>query len=883
MEKLRRKNPFHIQEKHINMKKRIQKKFIKKKKIAKLKKALQKNKKIAKPVRIKKVIKASRVRSVVKEEVFDVFEKKNISFLNNGEVAQDIIESIRVMPLKAYAEFFVTEEVKVEPITIMKTATETEISQNKVDKNNTDNVSEEEATDMPQASKLKKIRELTLVKILQILAWPITKMYGLIYWYLKFHLIKRKKKQYIIKYLETHEKENQVVDVFARPDKVEMLGLVMPHNWKRVLVSFIVVGFFLILPFQGLDYYENISSVKEKMLRNSRIALLSLKDGQNSIKNLDLRAAAKNFENAKINFKLAKFEFSKLNIFTQILATKLPKKGKNIQASLNLLDAGKSIAEAGENLSMTIFSLLDDFKNSKNLSENTLDKLSVLRGSLDLVIPKVAQAKEEISAIDTDELNIANKNAVNAAQRTLPDIEDKLQNLSTLTDIVLNVLGYDYWQRYLVLFENSNEMRATGGFLGSYALIDVNKGKIANMEIPAGGSYDLQGSMLALVESPKPLHIVNPIWEFQDSNWWPDFPTTAKKIDWFYQKSLGPSVHGIIALTSNFMEDMLSVIGPIPMEKYQRVLTSDNFIDETQKIVELEYDKAANKPKQFIADMAPEIIEKISMLGQDKLQELLNIVYQGLKEKQILLYSFDNNIQSIIEDFDWGGVQTTNARGDYLSVINTNIAGDKTDSVIREEISHSIEVSDAGTITDTITISRTHNGIKGELFTGAQNNDYIRIYVPKGSTFVSAEGFLGPDENLYEEAPENYKIDEDLRRIEGEHKINTVSGTEIYEENNKTVFANWILLKPGEAKTATIVYTLPFTLSAPNSLYNLTVQKQPGSIGTKYNFKFFASQPREILETYPKDLDASTANESETVMQYSDTLTVDKFYGIVLK
>lgn len=741
---------------------------------------------------------------------------------------------------------------------------------------------EEDIGEVPQSSQLNKISDLTFVRSASILLRPIIKIYNFFYWFLKIHIVKRKKKQYVIRYLEAIEKEKQEMDVFAKPDRVELWGLIMPHNWKRILVSFVIIGLFLILPFEGLDYYESISGVKEKMLANSRIALASLEDGQTSIKNMNLRAAAENFETAKNNFEFAKQEFSKMNVFTKALATKFPKKGKNVQTSLNLLDAGISIAEAGQNLSLSVNSLLEDFKSNKNITSATLDKLSVLRGSLDLILPKIAEAKEEINAIDLETLSASNKSAVTAVQRTLPGIEEKIQNLSLLTETVLHVLGYDYWQRYLVLFQNSNEMRASGGFLGSFALMDIDKGKIVNMEIPPGGTYDLQGSLLETVESPHPLHIINPVWEFQDSNWWPNFPETAKKTSWFYEKSAGASVHGVIAITSNFMEDILKVIGPVEMEKYERVITSENFVDETQKIVELEYDKSENKPKQFIADMAPEIIDKISLLGQDRLQELIDVVYKGLSEKQILLYSFSPNIQGIIEDLDWAGAQK-DEKGDYLSVINTNIAGNKTDGMIQEEIVHTVSVGDDGSITDTVKIRRTHNGIKGEQFSGVQNNDYIRIYVPERSELISSEGFLGPENNLFEIAPEGYRMDEDLKRIEGIHTIDDMSGMEIYKENNKTVFAHWIMLKPGESKTAIIKYKLPFSINSANSFYNLNVQKQPGLSGTRYSLEFYFPKNMSIGETYPKNLSAYGTNISTNSIQYADILATDKFYGIVIK
>jgi len=41
-------------------------------------------------------------------------------------------------------------------------------------------------------------------------------------------------------------------------------------------------------------------------------------------------------------------------------------------------------------------------------------------------------------------------------------------------------LGFDYDQRYLLVFQNNNELRASGGFIGSFALVDIGNGQIKN-------------------------------------------------------------------------------------------------------------------------------------------------------------------------------------------------------------------------------------------------------------------------------------------------------------------------------------------------------------------------------------------------------------------
>lgn len=45
------------------------------------------------------------------------------------------------------------------------------------------------------------------------------------------------------------------------------------------------------------------------------------------------------------------------------------------------------------------------------------------------------------------------------------------------------ILGFDEPQRYLVLLQNNNEIRPTGGFPGSYAALTIDKGKITDFKV----------------------------------------------------------------------------------------------------------------------------------------------------------------------------------------------------------------------------------------------------------------------------------------------------------------------------------------------------------------------------------------------------------------
>lgn len=465
-----------------------------------------------------------------------------------------------------------------------------------------------------------------------------------------------------------------------------------------------------------------------------------------------------------------------------------------------------------------------------------------------------------------------------------------------VSDIVKKILGYENKKRYLIIFQNSNEIRPTGGFIGSFALVDVWKGEIKNIEVPPQGSYALQGWLSENVLAPEPLHLVNHRWEFQDANWFPDFPASAKKIIWFYTKSGGPSVDGVIAITNGFFQKILEVIGPVEMPEYGKVINSENFALEIQKAVEKEYDKKENKPKQIITDLTPKIIEKILQSNSEQFIQLASVLNKALIEKDLLLYFKDKDIQNVILSLNWGG-EIKETDGDYLMIVDTNIAGEKTDAVMNNKVHHLAQINDDGSIVVQVAITKTHQGIKGEPFSGVRNVDYFRIYVPKGSELVGAKGFESPPQDFFK-IPEDYLApDKDLSRIENQVGFDKESWTRVSEEFGKTVFGNWVQVDPGQTKTVSFIYRLPFKLSFEKQtknrfdiikenlglaekqtiFYSLFIQKQPGSIAEITSEVKFPYNWQPVWK-YPENLQIEDAAWS-----IHEEMATDHFYGVVFE
>jgi len=675
----------------------------------------------------------------------------------------------------------------------------------------------------------------------------------------------------------------------------------IPATWKRKLIGFILVCLIFALPFASYDYYLELQGKKSFILSKAADALQHLAISQKA-------ASAQNFyytqfelSEAANNFGEAQQELSDINIFIENLIKITPQINEQYFIAEKIINIGKKLTESAATLTAVIDSLQIDQVNDLQ-SLNLTEKLTKLTNALKQIAPNIKEASSDLEQIKVEQLPNEYQDQFKKLQVALPLLEKNINNFISYSDLILTILGHDIKKRYLFIFQNNNELRPTGGFIGSYALVDIDQGNIEKIDIPGGGPYDLKAGLRVSIASPKPLRLINPRWEFQDSNWFADLPTSAEKMMWFYEKSGGPTVDGLFLINATFLEKILTITGPIELPQYGKIITNENFFNSIQQSVELNYDKEENRPKQIIADLTPLLIDRLLNTDKKQLIELLDLLLDSLQQKEIQLYFSNYNLEKLVLDYNWGG-QLKNTDKDYLSIISTNIAGEKTDAKITQLASLSVEVQSDGSIINTLAISKTHNGKKGESFYGVPNLDYMRIYVPEESEFISAQGFTNLEPELFSLLdPEIYKIDPDIALIESTKKIDPDSQTEIFKESNKTVFANWIKVEPGETKTVIIKYKLPFILNLHSDeplsylglikkelnmekeestyleKYSLIWQKQPGKNNFKINLQINFPENYQFQYTYPNQL-----FERNNIFTLSKELTTDQLFAIIFR
>jgi len=613
----------------------------------------------------------------------------------------------------------------------------------------------------------------------------------------------------------------------------------------KALASFVVLSLLVVGPIHAMQGFGALPNIEQKTTELSKGALSSISSAADAISSADFTTAETNFSQAESAFSDAENTIGEVSDGITLLVNIIPQTNRTFDSVTNLITAGKSLSESAR-----LFAKAADEIQVQNDAALT-DKFLILDTYFAQIAPQLAIAEQALARVDSSIVPTEYQSDIQELQKKTPAILKSVQEFNTYSAIIQEILGAEMDKRYLITFQNNTELRATGGFVGSYAQIDLSKGAIKEMNIPGGGSYDIQGQLRDFVEAPEPLQLINPRWEFQDANWFPDFRLSARKMIDFYDAAGGPTVDGLIAINASVLPELLTVLGPIDMPAYERTLHSDNILFEMQKIVENEYSEYAAEyeqdspsPKQFIGDITPIIVERIGELDMQSLLRIADILIDNLSQSEIQFFFTDNDLQANIEDLGWAGKQLPSSL-DYLQVINTNIGGGKTDGIIDQDIHLQIEIQEDGSLINTVQITKTHRGLRSALFEGQNNVDYIRLYVPQGSLLLEANGFEIPPEELFQESSVPLYADEDLDFIMSDKTKHQISGTDIWNENGKTVFGNWVQTKPGETEELTFTYQLPFTLDLGNSntildqikykiglrqleTYSLLVQKQSG-------------------------------------------------------
>ena len=428
------------------------------------------------------------------------------------------------------------------------------------------------------------------------------------------------------------------------------------------------------------------------------------------------------------------------------------------------------------------------------------------------------------------------------------DLSADLHNKYRMLEALSGWLKAEPARHFLVLFQNSSEIRPGGGFIGSYAHVILNNGNLTSIDVR--DIYDPDGQLAIKVIPPKPLQAITARWGARDANWFFNFPDSAAKVIEFLESSKiyserGVKFGGALAINMDIVRDFLAVTGPIWLEKYNLELDSQNVLAVLQQEVEAGEEKKIGKPKRILSVLTPILFEKIGNLSDKQKQTLAVSLKRRSENKDLMLYFQDLVVESYLKESGIGGEMVALPdyyAGNYLAVVNANIGGHKTDAFIEQAIKVESVIGMDGEVTTTVNVARKHTGQdRKEWWYNAPNKNYMQIFTPVGAKLVESEG--GSIRKINQ--PVDYKklgyaADEAVAIIEATTRPLARLAVEEYVLADRTVFAAWFNTLAGGESGAVWKYKLGQPMEIKEGAKHEFIFEKQSGVNSKLNISIAA-------------------------------------------
>lgn len=438
----------------------------------------------------------------------------------------------------------------------------------------------------------------------------------------------------------------------------------------------------------------------------------------------------------------------------------------------------------------------------------------------DLVLEKLALAGTELSKVDASRYpeNFRGqplRSSIEGAQTLLVKLNEAGPDLKKALTIIPPLLGVNAPEkRYMIMFQNDKEMRATGGFWTYFATFRLNNAMLVNHDFTSYGTYNIDHALEPIdpyytfptVPGAYVSHLKVERMFARDANISPDLPTAIDQFMnpfWRLSMQQAPAqfkpVDGIFTIDTVMLEELLEITGAVTLNgvTYQ----SDTVTLELEKIASLALAEQANR-KKILGDLMQQMLINVFESDKNLWPKIIDKSIELARRKHIQAWVFDADAQALLEKYNFAGRVVDPVEGDYAFVVSTNLGGGKTNTwFINKTVDHKLE-KEGDRWVRTVDINYTY-GDKTPEYAVFKTiyQDWIRLYVPQGAELISLDGSEDPAGNA--------------------------------EERNKTYFHGYVRLQPGETKTVTFKYYLPDNL-VKDDVYNLYIQKQSGIISEKH-------------------------------------------------
>lgn len=490
----------------------------------------------------------------------------------------------------------------------------------------------------------------------------------------------------------------------------------------------------------------------------------------------------------------------------------LPHYGGDLQNAPALLDLSESILQGAQD-TLALGSAISAEMEAGRATQTPVGTALLIAAESQQ--PTIQRAQKNLNDIVRTRAQI-NATRVSAdTQALLAQLDDLLPVWQTAIEVFANartILGAERPRTFLLIAQNSDELRATGGFISGVGLIQIEQGKISVIDFQ--DSFAIDDFAQRHPEPPEPLrrYMFAGQWVLRDANWSPDFPTTARQLQAIYKIDRRRDVDGVIAINQNILPDLLTAMGAVTVETYNERVDASNVMTKIHEYWALPQGPGQSSDwwehrKDFLGKLMQAILQRMTLGNLDQ-PKLGRAILNAIQAKNLLLYV--NDVESLSQPGLPLGGAVAPGSGDWWMLVDSNVGFNKVDGSVTRQVAYDLTIESANSLRTSVTITYTNLSPRIESYCVHLPNyqftyvdlqqgcywNYVRLLVPAGS---------------------------ELLRSIGAADVTAQAGDKEYTE-----FAGYFIVPHGETRVVQFDYRLPSTIQTMPS-YHLLLQRQPGA------------------------------------------------------
>jgi hypothetical protein len=432
----------------------------------------------------------------------------------------------------------------------------------------------------------------------------------------------------------------------------------------------------------------------------------------------------------------------------------VPNYGREIMAAY-------PVAAAGEHITAGALNLLDglspvwkvfELPGKQSVTARLAPRLALGEGDFVAAGQDLATASAELRSVSSD-LGSASRDRLLARLRRAVTV---LRTAARWLRVSPTVLGNRARNTILLAWENPDQIRPVGGFIAAATYLTLTDGRLHTRSF---GSF-FKPSIAIPVPAPEGAYTGEGSLLFEDSNWSPDFPLSARYERWMFGIATGLRAQMVVDVTG--AGAILSASGPVYVKQYRRWVNASNAAHWIE-FYHLQYvhgsghdelahsnpTKADTESQRFLSDLFADIMAKIQHLRGPGLVRLASGFERAIAEQTILMYDRRPSVE--------GAIQLSGADGgigpvdhDSLLVVDDNLSYNKINPYISERASYDVFISRQLQARAVLRMRYHNRKSPGDLYGNGPFDarrakhtyqDFVRVYAPPGATLSSGSGF----------------------------------------------------------------------------------------------------------------------------------------------